>query len=309
MIPTGESTLFSTLERTQHLRVGTNRERTHTSAHLPQNPPKNPENYENPKKKSQYDTCMQDTTRGLFSHRAYSDSWMDGCMLYGWTFQHSALSIHAFYPHGTSLFPSFFSSVHERNVTSSQQKYKTPKKLENHQNQKKSYSPCMHACKTRFAVHFYIHIQTDRRLDKVFQHPALSMHAFSPHALGFPSFSEHGTSCKSAFTRPSSPKTRNMKTTKKSRNPENYSRPPPKKKATAHARETRPLPSQSIFTCSESRTDRQTDCWTAESMDKFQHSALSMHAFYPECATIFQYGTSCMRESTFTSSLVRVHLS
>ena len=158
MIPTGGSTLLSTLERTQYLRVCTTRERAHTSAHLLQNPPKKSENHEKPKKKSQYDTCMQDTTRGPLSHRAYSDSWMDG-----WTFQHSALSTHAFYPHGTAFsllfsarYMSAMSHLHNTNML-----YKTPKTFENHQNQKKKKIQPMHACKTRFAVHFSILRQTD----------------------------------------------------------------------------------------------------------------------------------------------------
>lgn len=79
MIPTGESTLFSTLERTQYLRVGTTRERTHTSAHLPQNPPKNRKITKTQKKsRSTIHACRTRLAVHFHIEHTQIAGWMDG---------------------------------------------------------------------------------------------------------------------------------------------------------------------------------------------------------------------------------------
>lgn len=106
----------------------------------------------------------------------------------------------------------FFSSVHERNVvhifsTKIPNTKKHSKTTKTKKKKKKSYSSCMQACKTRFAVHFYILRQTDGWIGYSSTQRSACI-PLSPHALEeFPSFFEHGTSCKGACTRSSSPKT------------------------------------------------------------------------------------------------------
>ena len=145
-----------------------------------------------------------------------------------------------------------------------QQKYKTPKRFEIHQNQKKKVQP-MHACKTRFAVHFSILRQTDGWI----RYSSTQRSACMPFPLtlwGFPPFP---------------------------------STVPP----LSHVHTT-PLAVHSyVFRQPDRQTAGQLNRWINSSI---RHSACMR--FTPGFATIFQHGTSCMR-ATFTSSLVRVHLS